>query len=346
VSPADAVAAARRLAETVLFPDAMRVDGLDVLPASHLDALAAEGLYGAPVSRADGGLGLDLRATCAVTEELASGCLTTTFVWLQNRGVVMTLAAGGTPAVLRDRWLAPVCQGKLRGGIALGGLLPGPPRLRAEPVGGAGGWRLDGEAPWVTGWGLIDLLLVVARTSDDSLVTLILDAVPQRGLTVERQRLAAVNASVTVRLGFDGVLAPAERVTGQVPFEPAESMRPDRLRVNGSLALGVARRCCRLLGPGPLDDEVTACRERLDEALTADTDAMAQARAAASELAVRAAAALSASDGSMSVMIGQHPQRLVREAQFLLVFGSRPAIKAALLHRLGAARPATETLGR
>jgi alkylation response protein AidB-like acyl-CoA dehydrogenase len=339
VSPADdadAVAAARRLADDVLFPDAMRVDDLDALPVSHLDALAAEGLYGAPVSRAAGGLGLDLKASCAVTEELASGCLTTTFVWLQNRGVVMTLAADGTPAALRDRWLAPVCQGKLRGGIALGGLLPGPPRLRAEPAGGAGEWRLDGEAPWVTGWGLVDLLLVVARTPEDSLVTFILDAAPQPGLTVERQRLSAVNASVTVRLGFDGVLAPAERVTGQVPFDPAESMRPDRLRINGSLALGVARRCCRLIGPGPLDDELAACREQLDEAL--DAEAMAQARASASELAVRAAAALSASDGSKSVMIGQHPQRLVREAQFLLVFGSRPAIKAALMRRLGATR--------
>src|SRR5271165_3750619 len=43
------VLAARRLADDLLFPDAMRVDGLDVLPVAHLDALAAEGLYGASV---------------------------------------------------------------------------------------------------------------------------------------------------------------------------------------------------------------------------------------------------------------------------------------------------------
>ena len=336
MSQPGAVAAARRLAEDVLFPAAMRVDRLDVLPASQLDALAAAGLYGAPVARGDGGLGLDLHGTCAVTEELASGCLATTFVWLQNRGLVMTLAAGTTPAALRERWLAEVCQGKLRGGIALAGLLPGPPRLRAVPV--SGGWRLDGDAPWVTGWSLVDLLLVVARSPDGNLVTAILDAAPQPGLTVERQQLAVVNASVTVRLGFDGVVAPAARVTSVVPYDPAESMRPDRLRINGSLALGVARRCCLLLGPGPLDDEVTACREQLDVALDGDPDAMAQARAAASELAARAAAALSVGHGSNSVMIGQHAQRLVREAQFLLVFGSRPAIKSALLRRLGAAR--------
>jgi hypothetical protein len=37
----DVLAAARGVADDLLFPDAMRVDGLDVLPVSHLDALAA-----------------------------------------------------------------------------------------------------------------------------------------------------------------------------------------------------------------------------------------------------------------------------------------------------------------
>jgi alkylation response protein AidB-like acyl-CoA dehydrogenase len=73
----DVLAAARRLADDVLFPDVMRVDGLDGLPAAHLDALAAEGLYGAPVPAEAGGLGLDVSATCAVAEELAGGCLAT-----------------------------------------------------------------------------------------------------------------------------------------------------------------------------------------------------------------------------------------------------------------------------
>jgi alkylation response protein AidB-like acyl-CoA dehydrogenase len=330
----DVLAVVRGLADDLLFPDAMRVDGLDAIPAAHLDALAAAGLYGAPVPAGAGGLGLDLAASCAVVEELAGGCLATTFVWMQHRGVVMTLAAEGTPAVLRDRWLGPACRGEVRGAIALGGLLPGPPRLRARSSGG--GWRLDGEAPWVTGWGLTDLLLVAARGPDDSIVSLILDAAAQPGLTVTRERLAAVNASVTVRLGFDGVLVPGERWAGQVPFDPAEGMRPDRLRINGSLALGLVRRCVRLLGPGPLDEELAACRARLDDALAADSDAMAQARAAASELAIRAAVALAVQQGSRSVTADQHVQRLAREAMFLLVFGSRPGIRSALLKRLGA----------
>jgi alkylation response protein AidB-like acyl-CoA dehydrogenase len=179
----DVLAAARGLADDLLFPDAMRVDGLDVLPAAHLDALAALGLYGAPVPVEAGGLGLDLAASCAVVEELASGCLATTFV---------------------------------------------------------------------------------------------------------------------------------------------------------SLALGLVSRCVRLLGPGPLGDELAACRDLLDDAITADAVAMTEARATASELAVRAAAALAVRDGSRSVTVDQHVQRLAREALFLLVFGSRPGIKSDLLRRLGA----------
>jgi alkylation response protein AidB-like acyl-CoA dehydrogenase len=343
----DVIATARGLADDVLFPDAMRVDRLDVLPAAHLDALAAAGLYGAPAPTEAGGLGLDVLQACAVVEELAGGCLATAFVWIQHFGLLMTLAVGGAPAPLRDRWLESAGQGRTRGGIALAGLIPGLPLLRAERAegaerpkgaeGAAGGWRLDGTSPWVTGWGLIDLLLVAARGPDDTIVTLIMDAVPQPGLTVSRQRLSAVDASVTVRLGFDGVVVPQDRFIRQESFDPTASWQPAGLRINGSLALGVARRCCRLLGPGPLDSEVSACRDRLDAAVGADFAAMAQARADASELALRAAAALAVHDGSNSITVGQHAQRLAREAVFLLVFGSRPPIKSALLHKLGAA---------
>ena len=329
--------AARRLADEVLFPDAMRVDRLDVLPTTHLDALAEQGLFGAPAPCEVGGLGLDLRELSAVVEEVAGGCLATAFVWIQHFRLVMTLAADGAPAALRDRWLAPACRGTLRGGIALTGLMPGPALLSARPA--DGGWRVDGMAPWVTGWGLVDQVVVVARGPDDTVVTLIMDAAGQSGLTVSRQRLSAVDASVTVRLGFDGVLIPGERLAGQEPFDPAASTQPEGLRVNGSLALGVAGRCCRLLGPGPLDEELAACRDRLDTALDGDAAAMATARAAACELAIRATAALAVRNGSTSIMLDQHAQRLAREAVFLLVFGSRPAIKSALLHQLRAATP-------
>jgi alkylation response protein AidB-like acyl-CoA dehydrogenase len=339
----DAIAVARRLADDLLFPDAMRVDGLDKLPAAHLDALAAAGLYGSGAPVQAGGLGLAPPALYGVTEELASGCLATAFVWIQHLGPLMTLAYAPVSAGLREAYLGPAIRGTLRGGIALAGQIAGPPLLRAEPAGDQ--WRLDGTAPWVTGWdGLTDMVLVAARGPGNTIVRLLMDATRAPGLTVTRQRLIAVNASVTVRLDFDGVMIPAARFVGQQPFDSARDGQLEGSRMNGSLALGLTRRCCRLLGPSPLDDQLAACRARLDEAVSPPAPAptlpaapaatMAAARAAASELAIRATAALAVHAGSKAITLDQHPQRLSREALFLLVFASRPAIKTELLHRL------------
>ncbi|HZT64221.1 MAG TPA: hypothetical protein VFA11_00380 [Acidimicrobiales bacterium] len=104
------------------------------------------------------------------------------------------------------------------------------------------------------------------------------------------------------------------------------------LRANGSLALGVASRCCQLIGPSGLDEELEARRAALDAGTPAT---MPSARAAASLFAVQAASALVAQVGSRSVVLGSHAERLFREAALLLVFGSRPSIKRALASTLG-----------
>jgi hypothetical protein len=114
------------------------------------------------------------------------------------------------------------------------------------------------------------------------------------------------------------------------PYDAAGSLGTG-LRLNGSLALGVANRACRLLGPSPLDDELERRRHALDDA---GADTMAGERAAASAFALQAASALAVHVGSRAVRTDEHAQRLVREALFLLVFGSRQPIKAALLETL------------
>jgi alkylation response protein AidB-like acyl-CoA dehydrogenase len=278
---------------------------------------------------AAGGLGFDRATAGAVIETLAGGCLATAFVWVQHHGLVRAMASEA-PAELRDEWLAPLCRGDRRAGLALAGLLPGPARLRAMP--GDEGWVLQGSSPWVTGWGYVDALLVAARGPDDMVAWFVVDAVEGAGLTVERQRLVAVDASATVRADFEGLVVPRARLIAVQPYADVAGGPAASLRTNGSLALGVAGRCCRLIGPSGLDAELASCRAALD---AAGPEEVADARAAASELAVRAASALVVHEGSSSTTADAHPQRLAREATFLLVFGSRPAIRRALLNRLG-----------
>jgi alkylation response protein AidB-like acyl-CoA dehydrogenase len=325
MSSSDVPAGIRDLAARFLA-DAAAVDADDTIPEAHLRGLADARLYGIFAPVAAGGLGLDAEVGLVI-EELAAACLASTFVWLQHLRLLGAMLDPGTPAALREALLPAVVRGDVRGGVALAGLLPGPPRLTARPV--DGGWLLDGEAPWVSGWGIVDLLVVAARGPEDTTVTLLVDAREQHGLAAARQRLGAVNASATVQLSFAGLFVPDGRFVSQKPYDPV-SAQSEGLRGNGSLALGVGRRCCALIGPSALDDELDACRAELD---AADTAAMPAARAWASEFAVRAAHVLAVRRGSRSALAGDDAERLAREAGFLLVFGSRPAIKDALLGR-------------
>jgi len=312
------------------FADAQAVDAADTVPPEHIAALADAGLYGATAAKASGGLGLDGEAVCDVIEWLASGCLASTFVWIQHFGLLRALEDPAAPGPIR-RLLPDAVRGKIKGGVSLAGLLPGPPRLMAEPTGGD--WVLRGEAPWVSGWGIVDVLLVTARGPADTTVQLLLDARPTAGLVVQRTALSAMNASATVRLIFDGVVVPGDRLVGQAAYL-AERAGSHGLRTNGSLALGVVRRACALIGPSPLDEALGAQRQAL---ATAGPDALLAARAAASALAVRAAHALAVHRGSRSALRGDVAERLTREAAVLLVFGSRPGIKARLLEAFDAA---------
>ena len=187
---------------------------------------------------------------------------------------------------------------------------------------------LDGVSPFVSGWGRIDVVHAAARTADDQIAWLLVDAVEGPSLHVERLRLAALNATATVRVTFTEMPVAAAALTGQNPA--ATATPPAVLRTHAALALGVAARCCRLLGETPLDAELAALRRELDQ-LGPGT---AAARAMAGEFALRAASALMTTEGSRSLLTADHGQRLAREALFVLVYALRPASREALLDSL------------
>ncbi len=325
LSPVDSAAA---LAETVLFPAVLDTDRASAVPLSHLDALASAGLYGLAGPTAAGGLGLGPDEAHAVIEHLASGCLTTTFVWLQHHASVRAVAGAG--GAVANEWLQPLCTGQRRAGVAFAGLRrPGPPLLTAEHAGS--GWLLTGSAPWVTGWTRIGVVLVAARVPampEAPVLWLLIDAVEAKGLSVERLHLSAVESSVTVTLTFDGLWVGEDRVVNLEPFAIWRERDAQGLRTNGSLALGLARRCASLLGESAgraVEDRVSALRRQLDGA---GAEALPGARAAASELALEAATSLVIETGGRAVLLDSVTQLLARQAVFLLVFGQTPAIKA------------------
>lgn len=97
------VETAERLAEDVLFVNALALERGDVALRDNLDELARHGFYGAAVPVELGGSGVDFAGACSATELLASGCLCTTLVIGQHLGITSMVAGGG--ARVREGWV-------------------------------------------------------------------------------------------------------------------------------------------------------------------------------------------------------------------------------------------------
>ncbi|MBV9013177.1 MAG: acyl-CoA/acyl-ACP dehydrogenase [Pseudonocardiales bacterium] len=342
---ASMVERAHTIAEEVLFPAALEVDARGAIPGSHFDLLAAQGFYGLMGRPEHGGLGVDFPSLLNILETLSGGCLTTAFTWYQHHSVVRGLT-GTANADLREKYLGAAIRGELRGGVSLAGAIPQPPRLWATATNS--GWLLSGEAPFVTGWGIVDMLQVSARNTalqagepTGTIVTGLIDAEAGAGIAVEELHMIAAQGSNTVRLRFENYVVPAERVTAEVSHRDFLANQWLGSRRNGCLAMGVAGRCIRMIGEAGrgeiaelLRAEHGVIRERLDGGL-GDPETMPAARAAASELAYRCAGALVVAVGSSGILARQHAQRLVREATFTLVAAGRPEIKDNLLGAFG-----------
>ncbi|WP_016905630.1 acyl-CoA dehydrogenase family protein [Streptomyces xiaopingdaonensis] len=322
----DIVTLATRLAEEVLSPHASAVDTGERDLARNLDVLAEHRFYGAMLPPEAGGLGADPSTAALAAEILAGGCLSTTLTLGQHQGITGLVAGQGAPH-FRERWLPGLASGRVRSGAAFTGAIPGPPRLRATAA--PGGYRLDGAAPWVSGWGMVHVLGAAARDEDDRIAWLLVDAEEAPTLRVRPQQMLAANATRTVTVEFEGHFVPADRLVTVATQAEHAAGEPFTKRLNGSLVLGVARGAVELLGGGAWRAELDECRAELDA--MADIDA---ARARAGEFAVRAATAAVVEGAGRGVLADAAPQRLLREAGLMLVFSSRPAIQAGLLERL------------
>ncbi|WP_330251994.1 acyl-CoA/acyl-ACP dehydrogenase [Nocardia sp. NBC_00565] len=339
---------AQYLADEVFAPAADAVDREGRIPGAHFDLLAEYGFYGATMSAASrsdsmrgggretGRADVDISTFTQVGEILVAGCLTTTFVWAQHLGVARRVA--NSPNLeLRERLTEDLRHGRVRAGVTYAGAND-QPGLTAHRV--EGGYVLDGTAPFVTGWGLVDIIGVMARAADDenALISVLVPAESGPAVHAEPLPLIAADASNTVTLTVDGLMVPDSAVENRISLRNFHATFILAAWRNGALALGLVRRCLGELADLGVDTTALAAesariRTELDDALSGQSDIYV-ARARASELAVRAAAALVTAIGSAAVTRGNRAERSLREATFTLVFGSRPAIRTALLDRL------------
>jgi alkylation response protein AidB-like acyl-CoA dehydrogenase len=353
----------RILADEVFRPQAETADRGDIngIVAENIRQLASRGYYGLGIGREYGGIGADDAVRREFTEIIASACGVTAFTQQQLHSGGGYAQSSLSDAVKADL-LPKLASGEVLCGVAFSHLRrKGPPMVTAQRV--DGGFMINGVAPWVTGWSLLDGFMLgatVPADRPDEEPKHMYAYVPTKGneaaLTPsEPISLHVMNASDTVEVAVSNLFVPIETVIREKPA--ADMRRDDICGISGHvfLPLGCARGSIHYLrelaakrGNARLLDmadhferEVEGCRrEALAWFGAACVDMpdykehALHSRTWAIELAVRAALAAVAATGGTGQMLNSPAQRLMREATFYTTLAQTPDVQSGTLDRL------------
>src|SRR5947207_4375898 len=236
-----------------LETDPMNFSEHENIPDSRLNPVREKakkaGLWAPQSPKEYGGMDLPIVAWAVMYEEaarslfgpLAFNCMA------PDDGNMNVLKKLGTPAQ-KNKWLKPIVEGKVRSSFAMtepapgGGSDPGMIRTRAEKKGD--NWVIHGHKWFITGAGVADHFILVARTSDEERhgLTAFLYHRDQPGWRILRRIpiMGPEEHGGHCELVFEGLEVPDENVLMKVG---------DGLRVT-QIRLGPARltHCMRWLG--------------------------------------------------------------------------------------------------
>lgn len=333
------LAAAQSL-RAALADDAARVEREGVT-RDDLKPLVDAGLYGLYAPPELGG-SESADEQRQVAEVLAGSGQDVWFVWFQHSPVLrMTASTANTS--LRDRYLTGLASGELMGGVSYSHLRTEKPGILATRDGDD--YLLTGRQPWVTGWGLNDLIVVgaVVPETDEIVFGLIPSGDSPGATSTGLLELAAMNGTVTHMVAYDGHRLPADHVLNVLPrkdFLAVDALSNANVQPS---TLGIALAALDLFD-GPTNDVL---RERV---LTVRTEAYRlldevpaheqieerlALRAQALLLGIECATALLTASGGKGMGLHHPAQRLLRAASFQVIHSQAAGIKAATLALLG-----------
>jgi alkylation response protein AidB-like acyl-CoA dehydrogenase len=263
------------------------------------------------------------------------------------------LIATGENEPLKEELLPRFARGEILCGVAFSHLRrPGAPILRVSQEGDE--YLFQGTAPWFTGWGVMDQVILAGTLSDGRF--LYVAAPLTMGETLEASapmRLCAMNASGTVVLHCRGFRVPADR---KIKIITREQMTANDLGAILGVTpqpFGVTRASIRLLRSlvttrslpvvtrtaDALEKELAAVRREVSAWIDRSQEeeyksAALRVRAWAIELGVRAAHAAVAAAGGSANNRDQTAQRLFREAMFYTLTAQTKDVQTATLEWL------------
>lgn len=308
-----------------------------------LDHLARAGLHGVAGPESITGSPPSPAVYREVAELLSGADGNTWFVWLQHHAVVKMLASSANVDLVRRR-LSPLCAGTAQAGVAFSHLRASEVAITATRA--DGGWRLSGTAPWCTGWGLLDLVLVGAATSEDEVVFVLVAMREGGGMAPgPALDLAAMGGTSTVVLHLDDyVVADADVVVtmprpvwARADAAAGANVQPSTFGIARAALAELAR--CDEATAGRLSARLADVRRRayglMDDVPAGEAlEERLALRAEALLLGVEATSALVAGVGGRAMTCDHPAQRWAREALFHLVFAQTKAARATTLARI------------
>lgn len=224
--------------------------------------------------------------------------------------------------------------------------------VRATPV--DGGYQLNGTVPWITGFGIFQEFIVAATLPDDRAVFGLVpfvnsDCCDAGTITFSKVLpLAAMTSTNTVTATLENWFLKGDRIVSIKPPGWIDDNDKQNVLKATALTLGCANASLDVLQAAystkqlafinqafkTLQDEVTSCRNAINNAQHASFETKLKLRAWAIDLAVRCAhCAIAVSSGAANSTYNS-AQRIYREALVYTVSGQTTDLMAATLERL------------
>ena len=208
------VDSARQFASRELAPHAADWDRDHHFPVDVIKRAAEQGYLALYINEDDGGLGLSRLSASLIFEQLSAGCIATT-AFLTIHNMASWMLASFADQALKDAWLPRLVSGELLASYCLtepdAGSDAAHLRTRARREGDD--YVLDGSKCFISGAGSTDVLIVMARTGEDSGakgVSCFLVPADAEGVKYGRNELKmGWRAQPTRTITFEGVRIPA-----------------------------------------------------------------------------------------------------------------------------------------
>ena len=212
--------AARTFALAEMAPHAAEGDAIKHFPKDVIRKAAEMGFLGVYLKEDVGGLGLGRLDAAIIFEELAAGCTSTTaYITIHNMVAGMIDKFGSEE--LRQQFCPQLASGELLGSYCLTEANSGSDaaslKTRAEKNGNE--YILTGSKVFVSGGGATDVLIVMARTGDQTAKGITAFVVPanSKGISFgENEKKMGWNSQPTRVINFDNVAVPEKNILGQL----------------------------------------------------------------------------------------------------------------------------------